>query len=58
MSPEEDEERWQNWLGEVASLLSVDPDVVLDAYYQAKELLYEGGASPREAADFIRLYGS
>ena len=51
----EHDARWQRWLDELATTLSVDPE---ELYYRTVELLYEGGASPREAADFIRINGA
>lgn len=46
---------WEDWIQEVADILHVEPEEVVDAFYQVRELLYDAGASPREAADFIRV---
>lgn len=43
------------WLREVAQIIGCEPRDVLEMFYQARSLLYEGGVSPREAADFIRI---
>ncbi len=51
------DDRWRTWLAEVAELLNIEPEEVLASFYQTRELLFETGASPREAADFLRLYG-
>ena len=49
--------RYAEWLQAVADELGVEPQDVVDAFYQVRELLYDAKASPKEAADFIRLYG-
>ena len=42
------------WLLQVASELGAEPEDIL-SLYQVRELLYDAGASPKEAADFIRV---
>ena len=45
---------WERWLAEVAEILNMGPGDVLYYYVDTKSLLYDAGASPSEAADFIR----
>lgn len=47
---------WEEWIREVAEILDMTPQEVLYecAHCKPKEHLYEGGASPREAADWLR----
>lgn len=47
---------WDQWLAEVAQLLDLEPEDVL-ALFRVRELLYNAGAAPKEAADFIRQGG-
>ncbi len=46
---------FDEWLSEVADALNIEPEDVFEYFPQAKELLYDTGASAREAADFIRI---
>lgn len=43
------------WLAEVAELLDVGPADVEEAFSFTREMLYDSGVSPKEAADLIRL---
>jgi hypothetical protein len=45
---------YDEWLKEVADSLNIEPEDVEDWYPQLKPLLYDAGASPREAADAVR----
>ncbi len=46
---------WEQWLYAVAEELNCDPEEILELY-RVRELLFDGGASPKEAADYIRCY--
>jgi hypothetical protein len=47
---------WEQWIAEVARILGCDEAEIMSVFYQTRELLYDGGASPMEAADWLRAY--
>lgn len=45
---------YETWLAQVAEELNCEPEQLEDEYSQLRPLLYDAGASPREAADAVR----
>lgn len=48
---------YNDWLSQVIEILGlddVDPQSLDEEFSQLRPLLYEGGASPSEAADLVR----
>jgi hypothetical protein len=44
---------YSEWLNEVAEIVGEDPAAIDEAFSQLRPMLYDAGASPREAADAI-----
>ena len=48
---------WEKWIADVAERLSCEPEDLEETYSQLRPLLYDAGASPAEAADYLRSGG-
>jgi hypothetical protein len=47
---------WELWIAKLENILGCDEAEIMSMFSQTRELLYDGGASPMEAADWLRAY--
>jgi hypothetical protein len=53
--PVADRDDFDAWLRELGEILHTSPESLLGLHLDVKDLLFDGGASPAEAADFLRV---